>query len=51
MSDDREEPMTEDQSTDLKVATKLKKQEYHDGLSKAEAAKRIEEAKRDPQDR
>ena len=37
MSKDDEKPMTEDQATDLKVSTKLKKQRYEDGLSKAEA--------------
>jgi hypothetical protein len=40
MSNEDEKPMTEDQATDLKVTTKLKKQAYENGLSKAEADKR-----------
>jgi Protein of unknown function (DUF3072) len=46
MSNEDEKPMTEDQATDLKVTTKLKKQGYENGLSKAEADKRIKEVKK-----
>jgi hypothetical protein len=48
MSNEDEKSMTEDQATDLKVATKLKKQGYENGLSKAEADKRIKEIKKHP---
>ena len=43
MSNDNEKPMTEDQVTDLKVATKLKKEPYEGELSEAEADKRLKE--------
>jgi hypothetical protein len=48
MSNEDEKPMTEDQATDLKVATTLKKQGYENALSKAEADKRIKEVKKHP---
>jgi hypothetical protein len=38
--------MTEDQATDLKVTTKLKKQAYENGLSKAEADNFLVESRR-----